>query len=187
MGATRAQEALAPLQQPPPPNNVNPGGKQRVMRDGWWGGKPQKMNVGGVPKGLKRVLEERGINTTTLLQNDMRTILGSHPDFKYEKSRVERLLTDEFGHIVYMIPKFHCELNPIERVWAQAKRYAKAHCKYNIQSLRNVIIPSLDVVTLDNIHNHFRKIRHYMFAYLEGVPGSSDLEKLEKDYKKVSS
>ena len=86
-------------------------------------------------------------------------------------SRVEHLLTDEFGHIVYMIPmipKFHCELNPIERVWAQAKRYAKAHCKYNIQSLRNVIIPSLDVVTLDNIHNHFRKIRHYMFAYLEG-------------------
>ena len=114
-----------PCNNPPPPNNVNPGGKQRVMRDGWWGGKPQKMNVGGVPKGLKRVLEERGINTTTLLQNDMRTILGSHPDFKYEKSRVERLLTDEFGHIVYMIPKFHCELNPIERVWAQAKTLCK--------------------------------------------------------------
>ena len=24
--------------------NVNPRGKQRVMRDGWWAGKPQKMN-----------------------------------------------------------------------------------------------------------------------------------------------
>ena len=23
--------------------NVNPGGKQRVMRDGWWGGKVQRM------------------------------------------------------------------------------------------------------------------------------------------------
>ena len=23
--------------------NVNPGGKQPVMRDGWWGGKPQPM------------------------------------------------------------------------------------------------------------------------------------------------
>ena len=34
--------------------NVNPGGKQRVMRDGWWGGKPQKMtDAHGVPKGLK--------------------------------------------------------------------------------------------------------------------------------------
>ena len=25
--------------------NVNPGGKQRVTRDGWWAGKPQKMNL----------------------------------------------------------------------------------------------------------------------------------------------
>ena len=31
--------------------NVNPGGKQRVMRDGWWNGKPQK-NALGVPKGM---------------------------------------------------------------------------------------------------------------------------------------
>ena len=81
-----------------------------------------KYNVRGVPKGLKRVLEEHGINTTTLNQSEMRELLGSHPDFKCEKSRIERLLTEEFGHIVY--PKFHCELNPIERVWAQAKRYA---------------------------------------------------------------
>ena len=33
--------------------NVNPGGKQRIMRDGWWGGKPQAMNFAlDVPKGL---------------------------------------------------------------------------------------------------------------------------------------
>jgi len=45
--------------------NVNPGGKQRVMRDGWWAGKPQKMNYSlGVPKGMRAVLEERGINRT---------------------------------------------------------------------------------------------------------------------------
>ena len=40
--------------------NVNPGGKQRVMRDGMWNGKPQSMNFSlGVPKGMRRVLEER--------------------------------------------------------------------------------------------------------------------------------
>ena len=44
--------------------NVNPGGKQRVMRDRWWAGKPQKMNYSlRVPKGMRVVLEERGINT----------------------------------------------------------------------------------------------------------------------------
>ena len=65
----------------------------------------------------------------------MREILGSHPDFKDEKSSAERFLGEEKKHIVYMLPKYHCELNPIECVWAQVKQYAKAYCKYSIISL----------------------------------------------------
>ena len=86
---------------------------------------------------------------------------------------------------MYMLPKFHCELNPIECVWAQAKRYSKAYCKYSIKSLRNVSPPALDSITLESMQKHFRKVRHYMIAYLEGVPGGSELEKLVKDYKKA--
>ncbi len=85
-----------------------------------------------------------------------------------------------------MLPKFHCELNPIECVWAQAKRYTKAYCKYSIVSLRNTITPALKSVTVENIQNHFRKVRHYMFVYLEGLPGGCDLKKLVKQYKKSS-
>ena len=84
-----------------------------------------------------------------------------------------------------MIPKFHCELNPIERVWAQAKQYIKAYCKYNIVSLRNTVIPALETVTQENIRNDFRKVGHYMLAYMEGIPGGSDLVKLVKKYKKA--
>ena len=51
-----------------------------------------------------------------------------------------------------MLPKFHCELNPIERVWAQAKRYAQAYGKYSIKSLRNTVLNS---VTMENVRNHF--------------------------------
>ena len=41
--------------------NVNPGGKQRKMRDTVWNGRVQKMNFElGVPKGMRRVLQERG-------------------------------------------------------------------------------------------------------------------------------
>ena len=138
--------------------NVKPGGKQRVMRDGLWDGKSQKMvTSSGVPKGLRVVLEERGVNTTGMSGPKMKEALGNFPDFKYEKSRIERILTEKYGHIVYMLPKYHCELNPIERVWAQAKKYTKAYCKYSLQSLRNMIIPALDTVTLDNIQNYFRK------------------------------
>ena len=117
--------------------------------------------------------------------DDMRDILSSHPDFQNEKSMIEHFLFEEKGHIVYMLPKFHCELNPIERVWAQAKRYARAYCKYSIKSLRKTVMPAVDSITLENIHNHFRKVRHYMYAYLEGVPGGSDLEKLVKHSKKT--
>ncbi len=31
---------------------------------------------------------------------------------------------EDKGHTAYFLPKFHCELNPIERVWGQAKRYS---------------------------------------------------------------
>ncbi len=103
--------------------NVNPGGKQPIMRDGWWGGKPQQMyfNLGKIPKGMRRVLEEREVDTRGMKAETMREMLGSHPDFKNEKSSIERFLGEEKKHIVYMLPKYHCELNPIERVWAQAK------------------------------------------------------------------
>ena len=169
--------------------NVNPGGKQRVMRDGVWDGKPQIMNYAlGVQKGMRVVLEERGVNTHGMNADRMREILSSHADFRNEKSRIERFLMEEKEHIVYMLLKFHCELNPIERVWAQAKRYSKAYCHYSIRGLRNTIHPALDSVTLENVQNHFRKVKHYMFAYLEGVPGGSGLEKLVKDYiKKICS
>ena len=106
--------------------NVNPGGKQKVMRDTIWAGKVQKLNYAlGVPKGMMVVLEERGINTRTLVAKQMRQILAQHDDFKNEKSRVEHFIASK-GHTLIFLPKFHPELNPIERVWAQAKRYTKA-------------------------------------------------------------
>ena len=55
--------------------NVNPGGKQSKMRDTVWAGKPQKLCFNlGVPKGMKQVLKERGINTDSLNAEKMRDI-----------------------------------------------------------------------------------------------------------------
>ena len=71
-------------------SNINPGSKQQVMQDGWWNGKPQKMNYSlGVPKGMRVILQERGIDTRGIVANDMREVLASHPDFQNEKSRIE--------------------------------------------------------------------------------------------------
>ena len=40
-------------------------------------------------------------------------------------------------------------------------------------------------VTTENIQNYFRKVRHYMFAYVEGFKGGPDLEKQIIKYKKL--
>ena len=64
----------------------------------------------------------KGINTRRVNADDMRVVLSNHEDFRTEKTIIEHYLVNR-GHLVYFIPKFHCELNPIERVWDQAKVY----------------------------------------------------------------
>ena len=52
--------------------NVKPGGDQPRMRDTIYKGKLQKMNFDdGTPKGLKRILEERGIQTRGMKKQEM--------------------------------------------------------------------------------------------------------------------
>ena len=72
--------------------SVNPGGRQRVTRDGFWKGKPLKMNFAlGVPKGLQIVLTERGIHVdaSKLNADKIREFLGNHPDFRDEMSMLK--------------------------------------------------------------------------------------------------
>ena len=43
----------------------------------------------GTPKGMKQVLEERGVNVSKMKTDDMREKLQGMHDFKYEKTKVE--------------------------------------------------------------------------------------------------
>ena len=104
---------------------------------------------GNVPKGLHVALEERGVDTHNMNADQMRAVLGSHPDFKNEKSRVEQFLMEK-EHIVYLLPKYHCELNPIERVWAQSKKYTKAYQRVGRLSMKGCLRPTHSVCTLES-------------------------------------
>ena len=99
--------------------NVKPGGAQKILRDTTYNGKAQRMYYisGGqkVAKGMKRVLEERGISTEGKNANWMRETLSQHADFKFEKSEIEKHLIKK-GQIPTFLPKFHPELHPIKRV-----------------------------------------------------------------------
>jgi len=148
--------------------NVRPGGKQPCMRDTVWAGRVQKMvDDKGVPKGMKKVLEERGINTSRMKADDMRTVLSFHDDFQNEKTLVEHFIIER-GHKCLFLPKFHCELNPIERVWGQAKVYSRAYTNFTLPGLRSTVNPALDSVPTDLMRKYFRRVLEYERAYLEG-------------------
>lgn len=122
--------------------NKSNGGAQRLQRDTViplnnpdpaYAGKPQKMTVGidengkPIPKGLKDSLEGRGFNVKGLkakcspvCPHDsvgccMARLLSQQEDFANQISELERIIV-EAGHLCLFLPKFHCELNPIEMV-----------------------------------------------------------------------
>eukprot|EP00122_Pirum_gemmata_P005559 Pgem_evm1s5067 len=74
-----------------------------------------------------------------------RHVLKSQPDFREQKSIIEELIP-RYGHKVQNLPKFHCELNPIEMLWGTAKRYSRRECDYTTAGLRATIPDALESV-----------------------------------------
>ena len=83
-------------------------------------------------------------------------ILKDMRDFKFQKTKVEELILTK-GHRVLFIPKFHWEINLIEKVWCQAKKYTRANCDYTFAGLEKTITPALDSVDADLVRNFFKK------------------------------
>ena len=128
--------------------NLNPGVKQGILREGFMHGKglPQSMSfprnhhnleLAGKPKGIKRVLKERGLWPERGLVLECptsysrpgcdpeggccaRRVLEAERDFQDQKGRLQEEV-EALGHSVLFYPKFHCKLNFIERYWCQAK------------------------------------------------------------------
>ena len=101
--------------------------------------------------------------------DDMRVVLSYHDDFHNEKTIVEHYLEGR-GHIVFFVPKFHCELNPIERVWGQAKIYTRTHTNFTLVRLRQIVSPALDSVPLDLIRKFYQRVSEYESIF-EGKQG----------------
>jgi len=166
--------------------NLNPGGSQPSLRDGWFmknGGKVvQKMqSEQGVPKGIMAVLKERGLwpEGRFLLECKgpcpsnsccARTLLASQPDFQEQTSVIEETVKKR-GHLVAFDPKFHCETNFIERYWAACKRLARQRCDYTFAHLRVQVPLILKEVPLETIRAFHRKAWRYIDAYHKGLEG----------------
>ena len=131
--------------------NVGPGGKQAVMRPTVWNGSIQTMVLpDGQPKRMKLVLQERGMDTTSMKADAMREKLKTYPDFKNQKTILEEYI-ERRGHLCLFYPKFHCELSPIERVWCHSKKHTRAYANGSIIRLRQLVPKGLNSVTTEMI------------------------------------
>jgi hypothetical protein len=138
----------------------------------------------GEPKGMKIVLQERGLWRDGLKKkcdpacpkehNDCcaLAILRNQPDFLNQKSIIEEIITAA-GHKVIYYPKFHCELNFIERFWGATKRFTRANCDYTWNGLQETVPRALQSVSLTEIRNYARKAFRYMDAYRIGLTGKA--------------
>ena len=97
-------------------------------------------------------------------------------DFKFQKTRVEELILNK-GQGVLFIPKFHCEINPIECVWCHAKQYTRAQCDYTLQGLEKTLGAALDSVNVEIIKKYYRKVREYHRAYRNNAKVGKETEK----------
>ena len=101
-----------------------------------------------------------GVYSSSLKEDNIRTILFNHDDFLNEKTEVEHYIENR-GFRCFFLPKFHCELNPIERVWGQSKQYGQAYSNFILQKLRATLDPALDSASVDVIRKYYRKTREW--------------------------
>ena len=69
---------------------------------------------------------------------------------------------DSQRHKCLFLPKFHCELNWIERMWGACKSYCRSHCLYSLQGLRETVPSSLSQSLTDLPHID-RRHRNYIY------------------------
>ena len=177
----------APCHKKCPPDGLNaehmkvkPGGKQSVVCDTVWEGKVQWMVFpDGTPKGKKCVLEERGVNTSSMNAAKMRECLSGHPDFKNQAT----LLQEKVQHWFASISRSSIVKSILLIViGAMQKKYSRAHVNGSIVRLREAVPNALETVMKEMMGKFYKMCRDYERAYRDGHTGR-DVEVVIKSYK----
>lgn len=95
-----------------------------------------------------------------------RTVLANQPDFLNQKGRLEQELTDRSQSFIFY-PKFHCEVNFIERFWAAAKFHTRENCSYDLISLRQTLPEALKMLPRASILKFYGHCDRIIEAYAD--------------------
>lgn len=122
------------------------------------------------------------MSTFKMKADEMRAELKKFDDFKCDGIPiVEEMITGR-GHMCLFIPRFHCELNPIERCWCHAKKFTRVYSNGSIVRLQNIIPKGLASVSTNMISAFFLTCKDFERAYREGHTCNT-VDKVVKEYK----
>ncbi|KAF8597230.1 hypothetical protein BDV93DRAFT_513540 [Ceratobasidium sp. AG-I] len=96
--------------------------------------------------------------------------LETQQDFLDKKPRIQ-LMIEAAGHKCLFLPKFHCELNPIEMYWGYSKRLFRQKCDGTLPTARRLVPECLNSCNTVTIRHFWRKCWRYMDAYSKGLTG----------------
>ena len=113
---------------------------------------------------MQEWLQTNGINYDPLMTKvELYEIIKRH---KQPTRYVTDDLAEKHGHFVLRTPVRHCELNPIELVWAQVKQYVAVHnSTFTMAAVRKLTHEAMDTVTAKNwskCAEHTKKIEQRM-------------------------
>ncbi|TFK84495.1 hypothetical protein K466DRAFT_496470 [Polyporus arcularius HHB13444] len=143
----------------------------------------------GVFKGMAQILEERGFEGAQKLRAECpgfkcppnaercccRRLLYDQADFRDVETLVETHCRAR-GFEVVFLPKFHCELNPIEQCWCVAKRAYREYPPSSLEAdLERNMLMGLDTVKVQQVRRFFNRTQRFMDAYRKGLAGDGAL------------
>ncbi|KAF8601597.1 hypothetical protein BDV93DRAFT_445445, partial [Ceratobasidium sp. AG-I] len=137
-------------------------------------------------KGTAQILFERGVSNAFELRAVCpsgcpdssgtncccRRTLFNQPDFLDQKSALQELVESR-GCSMILLPKYHCELNPIEQCWGASKRAFRSYgIPKSMPEMRNQIIESLDSIDIVQIRRFFNRAHRFADGYRKQLSGA---------------
>ncbi|TFK89911.1 hypothetical protein K466DRAFT_574542 [Polyporus arcularius HHB13444] len=154
------------------------------------------VSLRGAFKGMTVLLKERGYHTADRLRAQCdgfhcpppppgsvplefymrspccsRRLLYEQPDFQSVKSLLE-IKMESRGVQCLFLPKFHCELNPIEQCWGYAKRIYRMNPTSSKEAdLEKNLVESINAVPLTSMRRFYTRALRFADAYSKGLSG----------------
>ena len=146
------------------------------------------------PKGLRKVLEERGYDLGSgkqkLLKEDMMKLIDEELDFIEDKKIFQSLQVSKSINKcskVILFPKYHCELNMMENIWMDTKNVFNVNQDFKSKTdkaMRDKINEIMDGIPIDRIRKYACNTIACCYGYEGGLVGQAVMVKIQ-DFKKL--